>query len=374
MAKRRGHGEGSVYQRSDGRWTAYISLEDHSRKYFYGKTQKEVISKLQKGQRDKQQGILLTTPDQPLRVYLTRWLEVYKLTVRLSTYNIRRLMVQNHIIPALGHIPLQRLTPQDIRSFYASELERGLKGSTVVSYHVTLHKALDQAVKDGLLARNVCDLVDAPKIVKSEMKTLDREQAQRLLDAAKGHKLELLLMLAITTGMRQGELLGLRWSDIDMERGTLSVRRTIKRVGKYGILEMEPKTAKARRQILLPAFILAMLRKHETKQNEMREAAGDNWQNKGTVFCSDTGGYLEGQRLHKPFKKLLEKAGLPDMRFHDLRHSSATLLLAMNVHPKIVQELLGHSNITTTLNTYSHVLPSMHQEATQKMEDLFKRD
>lgn len=374
MAKRRGHGEGSVTLLKDGRWRAYISLGKNKRKYFYGKTQKEVIAKLQKGQREKQQGTLITTPDQPLKVYLTRWLEVYKPTVRLATYNIRRLIVQNHIIPALGDIPLQRLTPQEVRVFYASELERGLKGSSVGTYHVTLHKALDRAAKDGLIARNVCDLVDPPKSERVEMTTLNKDQALQFLSAARGHRLELLFTMAITTGMRQGELLGLRWSDIDMERGTLSVRRTIKRVGKYGIIETEPKTAKGKRQISIPPFILDMLRVHQDQQTALRMAAGEKWQDRGMVFCTDTGGYFEGQRVHKPFKQLLAAAGLPDIRFHDLRHSAATLLLAMKEHPKVVQELLGHSSITTTLMTYSHVLPIMHEEAMRKMGDMFKRD
>ncbi|HET8846374.1 MAG TPA: site-specific integrase, partial [Ktedonobacteraceae bacterium] len=220
----------------------------------------------------------------------------------------------------------------------------------------------------------ICDLVDPPKPIKVEMKTLDKDQSLRLLAAARGHKWEVLFTIAITTGMRQGELLGLRWADIDMERGTISIKRTVKRVGNYGIIETEPKTAKGKRQISLPPFILDMLRNHQEKQVALQEIAGEKWQNKGMVFCTEAGGYLEGQRIHKPFKRLLAAAGLPDIRFHDLRHSAATLLLAMNEHPKVVQELLGHSNITTTLNTYSHVLPSMHKEAMRKMGDLFKGD
>jgi integrase len=372
MAKRRGHGEGSVTQRKDGRWQAYISLDDHTRKYFYGKTQKEVVDKLQKGQGEKRQGTLITTPDQRLEVYLTQWLAAYKPAVRLATYNIKSYIVYGHIIPALGHVPLQRLTPQHIRAFYASEMNAGLKPQTVRGYHLTLHKALAQAVKDGLIARNVCDLIDPPKPIKREMQTLNEEQARLLLETAKGHRLEILLVLAIATGMREGEMLALRWSDIDMDRGVLFVRRTVKRVGKYGIVETEPKTAKSKRQITLPDFVVTALKQHGEKQQALKIKMGERWKDKGLVVCNHFGGFIETAFLTTRFKKLLKIAGLPNVRFHDLRHSAATLLFAMGVHPKIVQELLGHSSVVITMDVYSHALPSMHQEAMRKMDDIFR--
>jgi integrase len=374
MTKRRGHGEGSVIQRKDGRWQAYISLENHSRKYFYGKTQKEVIEKLQKAQREKHQGTLITTPDQRLEDYLTQWLEAYKPTVKLATYNMKSYAVRGHIIPAIGHIPLQRLTPQHLRAFYASELKTGLKPQTVRGYHATLHTALVQAVKDGLIAKNVCDVVDPPKPIKREMQTLNEEQARLLLETAKGHRFfETLLTLAITTGMREGEMLALRWSDIDMDRGVLFVRRTVKRVGKYGIVETEPKTTRSTRKIMLPDFVIAVLRSHEEKQQALRQKMGDRWRNKGLVICNHFGDVIETANLTIGFKKLLKVAGLPNVRFHDLRHSAATLLFAMGVHPKIVQELLGHSSVALTMDVYSHALPSMHGEAMRKMDDIFQR-
>lgn len=373
MAKRRGHGEGSVTQRKDGLWQSYITLENRKRKYFYGKTQKEVIDKLQKAQREKHQGTLITAPDQRLEVYLTHWLEAYKPAVRLATYNIKSYIVHGHIIPAIGHIPLQRLTPHHIRTFYATEMKAGLKPQTVRGYHLTLHKALVHAVRDGLIAKNVCDLVDPPKPIKREMQTLNEEQSRVLLEAAKGHRLEILLILAITTGMREGEMLALRWSDIDMDRGVVFVRRTVKRVGKYGMVETEPKTARSNRQISLPDFVVSALKKHMTEQDALKSKMGTRWQDKGLVICNHFGGYIETAFLTTRFKKLLSVAGLPNIRFHDLRHSAATLLFAMGVHPKIVQELLGHSSVAITMDVYSHALPSMHQEAMRKMDGLFRR-
>jgi integrase len=372
MTKRRGHGEGSVYLRTDGRWAAYISLEMGKRKYFYGKTQKEVVEKLQKGQREKHRGELILTPDQPLEKYLTSWLLWYKPTVRLGTYNMRCGVVMGHIVPALGHIHLRRLTSQEVRAFYASEMKVGLKPQTVRNFHMVLHLALRQAVQDGLITRNVCDMVDPPKPIRREMQTLNSEQAQRLLSAAKGHRLEMLLILAITTGMREGELLALRWSDIDMEKGVLSVRRTVKRIGKYGLVENEPKTARGKRQISLPVMVVEALKLYATKQQILQQKAGDKWKDLGLVICNRRGGVLHTTWMINTFKKLLAVAELPIIRFHDLRHSAATLFFAMGVHPKVVQEILGHSSIAITLDTYSHVLPSMHQDAMQKMDETFR--
>src|SRR5262249_936666 len=157
-------------------------------------------------------------------------------------------------------------------------------------------------------------------------------------------------------------LLGLHWQDIDFDTRSLYVRRTINRIGKFGLVESEPKTQRSRRKIILPAFVVDVLRRHREQQQVIREKAGLLLPGKGIVFCNMYGGYIEPTNLHDDFKRLLRSAQLPDIRFHDLRHSAATILLSMGVHPKIVQEILGHSNIGMTMDTYSHVFPSMQQE------------
>ena len=205
------------------------------------------------------------------------------------------------------------------------------------------------------------------------MKALNQEQALKLLEMAKGHRMSALLTLAVATGMREGEILGLRWSDIDMDKGMIFIRRTIKRVSPYGIIETEPKTAKGKRKIMLPDFVIEALKAHKVQQQTIREKA-IKWHNNDFVFCNHFGGLIETSRLYMDFKGLLQAANLPVIRFHDLRHSAATLLLSMGIHPKVVQELLGHSTIAMTLDTYSHVLPSMHEEAMRKMGDLFKKE
>jgi len=372
MAKRK-HGEGTVFQRKDGRYVARIRLEDGKTKQQYCKTEKEAQVALRKMLHEQEQATLAIGPQQTLKMYLEQWLEqVHKPSARsVGTYNMYRIVIQKHIIPSLGHIRLQRLTPQQVQAFYASKLNEGLSQKRVKSIHAVLHRALENAVKWNLVGRNVCDLVNPPIPKRHEIQPLTWEQAQRLLKAAHDHKLEALLTVAITTGMRRGELLGLHWQDIDFKTRSLYVRRSVNRIGKFGIVESEPKTQRSRRKITLPAFVIDTLKQHREHQKQVREKAGSQWREMDIVFCNVYGGYLEPSNLHDAFKRLLERAELPNIRFHDLRHSAATILLSMGVHPKIVQELLGHGNISMTMDIYSHVLPSMQQEAMDRLDNLF---
>jgi integrase len=374
MAKHRGHHEGSIYRReSDGRWVGSISLEDGGRKYLYGKTRKEVYDKLQKALQEQQQGTLPTGPKQTLRQYLEYWLEeLHKPTIRLSSYVKYRRLIHIHILPALGQVPLQKLAPQQVQSFYKQKSDAGLSPKMVNSIHGVLHKALDHAVRWKLVSGNVCDLVSPPRLVKREIQPLSAEQAKRLLEVARGHRLETLLVLAITTGMRRGELLALRWQDIDFEHHSLQVRRTVDFFAGYGgYVESEPKTAKGRRMIALPPFVIEALRQHRVEQLEVRLKAGADWEEHDLVFTGLRGNYLNPRYILKLFAQVLRGADLPHLRFHDLRHSAATLLLGMGVHPKVVQEILGHSHIGMTMDTYSHVLPSVQKEAMEKWGDIF---
>jgi integrase len=375
MARRK-HDEGSIFQRKDGRYVAQVRLENGKKKQRYFQTEKEANQALRKMLNEKEQGTLPTGPNQTLKVYLEQWIEqVYKLSViRTGTYYTYRSIINKHIIPTLGHVPLQKLTPQRIQAFYTKKLDEGLSAKTVSHFHTVLHKALEQAVKWNLMARNVCDLVTPPTSKRHEMKPLTPEQAQRLLEVAGEHKLEALLTLAVTTGMRRGELLALHWQDIDFSEGCLYVRRTISRIGKFGLVVSEPKTEKSKRKIALPLIVLVVLKQQQEHRLAMREKAGAEWKESDIVFCNRHGGYIEPANLFTDFKRLLKLAELPNIRFHDLRHSAASFLAKLNVHPKIVQELLGHSNISTTLDIYSHMFPSTHQEAMGKLDDLFKKD
>jgi integrase len=371
MARQR-HGDGSVFQRKDGRYVVQIVLENGRKKQYYFKQEKEALAARRKLLYEKERGMLATGPQQTLKVYLDRWVEeVYKPTVKPLSYQQYRSLIKNHLVPGLGNVSLQKLTPEKIQALYTQKLAEGYAPKTVALIHTVLHRALENAVRWNLVSRNVAKLVTLPHVERHESRTLTVEQARRLLEVARGSYIETLLLLAVTTGMRRGELLALRWEDVDFENGVVSIRRTMNRITGYGPVETEPKTKSSRRMIVLPGRVLKALKVHREQQNQERIKAGSEWHEQGLVFCNRYGGFMIPQYVGKVFHKLLAKASLPDMRFHDLRHSMATVLLAAGVHPKIVQERLGHSTIAMTMDIYSHVLPSMQQDVARRLDEMF---
>ena len=222
---------------------------------------------------------------------------------------------------------------------------------------------------DGLVPRNATEAVKPPQVRREEIHPLTPVQVKTLFEAAKGDRLESLYVLAVTTGLRQGELLGLKWDDVDMEAGTLQVRRTLT-TAKGGPVLSAPKTKASRRTVKLSKTALEALRSHLTRQLEDIDRVGSLWRENGLIFASEVGEPLDRREIStRRFKPLLERAGLPRVRFHDLRHTCATLLLSKNVNPKIVSEMLGHATIAITLDTYSHVLPTMQESAAKAMEE-----
>jgi integrase len=373
---RRRHGEGTVTLRKDGRYQADVSLGTDPktgkrlRITRYGKTEDEAYEKLHQALEEQRKGNLIKGNRLTVGVFLNEWLEnVHKPTLKLLTYFRYRDCLNLHIIPGLGHIQLQKLHQAQIQAFYAQKLDEGLAPSRVRFFHAILHKALDHAVKWEYVVKNVSDLVSLPRKIEREPQYLTKEQALHLLETLRGQKLEAIVSLALATGMRKGELLALRWSDIDLEDKTIQVRRTVSRLPEYGFYESEPKSKAGRRRIVLPDRIVEVLKQHRAEQEEVKRRVGEQWRNLDLVFTNQFGSYIEPNHVNKRFNAAVEAAGLPPMRFHDLRHSAATLLLAMNVHPKVVQQLLGHSNISITMDRYSHVLPSMGRDAMDDMDD-----
>lgn len=370
---KRGNGEGSIYRRkSDGRWVGSLSLPDGTRKVYYGKKQSEVIAKLDQAANDLRHGLLTVGSTTTLQEYLENWLEnVHKPTIRISTYLNYRKLLHNYLVPGLGKVKLQKLTPQQVQVFYSQKMSDGLAPKTINNIHGVLHKALDNAVKWNILSRNVCDAVTPPRIPRKEKNVLTKQQAHTLLEEVRTHRLEALFTLAITTGMREGELLALHWQDMNLEDCSIQVKRAVSYLKGYGYVESEPKTAKSRRMIMLPVFVVAILRRHKSQQEEQRREVGSAWMEKDLVFTNALGYFYSASTLRKVFRRFLVSIGLPHMRFHDLRHSAATILLAMNVHPKVVREILGHSQIAMTLDVYSHALPSLQEEVTKQWESEF---
>jgi integrase len=286
----------------------------------------------------------------------------------MTTYVNYRRVLDLYLIPTLGRLQIQKLTVRHLQMFY-SDLSKTLKSGRVRYIHSILHNALEHAVKEGLVARNVSQHVQLPRREKPELHVLTLEQASQLIEAARKERFKVLLTLAVTTGMRQGELLGLKWQDIDWEKRQIQVRRSIARMKGQSIIEIEPKTAGSRRKIALPSFVLDLLQEHRVRQQEIRQKAGDAWRNLDLVFCAWHGGYIYPSFLGHVFRKILAEAGLPHVRFHDLRHSAVTILLEMGVPAHVVQEIAGHSNISTTLGIYGHVLPGQQEKAVNKWED-----
>lgn len=371
---KRGNGEGSVYQTKNGLWRGSYWVPTAAglkRRYVSGKTRQECSKKLTKAMADRDGGLVFDAGSLTVGDHVTRWLEdSARGTVRVSTFERYEQIARLHVVPALGMIKLKSLTPAHLRNLYRERLDAGSAPASIHKMHTLLHKSLAQAVNDGLIPRNVADNLKLPRIDREEIDPLTAEEANRLIEAAAGDRLEAIYTIAIHTGLRQGELLSLRWEDLDLEAGALRVRRTLTRTkGTYSM--GEPKTKKSRRTVRLTTGAVAALRGHLERQLEEMDRLGSLYQPGGLVFASEAGGIINPSNLrNRSFTRLPRRAGLPpDTRFHDLRHTCATLLLSRNVNPKVVSEMLGHATIAITLDTYSHVLPDMQEKAAIALEE-----
>ena len=360
MAKRRSKGEGTVYfnDRID-RWVAQVTLPNGKRKTKSFRTQRKARDWKTDQLNKIREGIYVT--DERIRVgdFLDHYMEdVAKHSLRPRSYERHNSLVINHIKPELGNIRLNSLRPDQVQSFYTKKLNEGLSKRTVQYIHAVLHKALDQALKWGFVARNVTDLVEKPRPKRKEFTTWSADEVNRFLEAVTDHRWYPIYTLAVYTGMRQGEILGLYREDINLDRGVINVRHQVSAIPGQGLVISEPKSEKARRPITLPPSALDILETY-------LELVGVE---SGLVFMTSTGRPISPRNILRHFKSVVKKTGLPEIRFHDLRHTHATLLLAAGVHPKVVQERLGHSQISLTLDTYSHVIPSLQVEAADQFE------
>lgn len=373
---RRGHGEGSIYQRtSDGRWIATVELGwrngKRARKTVSGKTRREAAEKQKKLLYDQQQGLPIQVERQTVAQFLDTWLaDVVKPSVRPTTHRSYAGIVRLHLRPGLGHHQLTKLTPQHVQAFLNVKSTGKLTPRSVQYLRDVLRNALNQAVKWDLVPRNVATLVEPPRVEIYEPNFLTPVQARTLLATARGERLEALLAVALGMGLRQGEAMGLLWSDVDLVQGMLRVRRQLQRTG--GTLQLvELKTGQSRRTLIMPPTVAKALQDHLDRQKLERLAAGAEWQESGLVFTTGKGKPLDARNVSRNFKRLIIKAGLPDLRWHDLRHSCASLLLAQKVPHKVVMETLGHSQISLTMR-YSHMIPELQDLAADSMEQVLR--
>jgi integrase len=363
---------GSIYRRADGYWVASVSIGSYAarrRKVGYGRTRQEAQQALADALREQQHGVLIPGRSQTVGEFLTRWLEdTVRPGVRPLTFKSYSEITHQHLIPGIGRIRLTGLTPQHVQALVNEKARDGLSPRTVHYLRAVLRNALNKALRWSLVLRNVAELVDVPRIPRTERPTLDVNQARRFLAVTRDHNLEALYTVALALGLRQGEALGLKWEDIDFTARTLTVRRALQRIdGKLTFVE--PKSVTSRRTVPLPSIAIDALGRHRGRQVEGRYRSGPPW--RGLVFTSSVGTPLSARNIIRSFKGLLRAARLPrDIRFHDLRHSCASLLLAQGVSPRTIMETLGHSQVGLTLNTYAHVLPSLRRDAAEIMDRL----
>jgi len=371
---RRIAGQGTIFPRADGRWCAALDLgwQDgrRKRKYLYGSTADEVKDSLRRARDDRAAGLPVAVERQTVAQFLGRWLEdSVKPSVRPLPHEQYQQHDKPYLTPMLGNHQLAKLAPHHVRSFIRAKLGAGLSPRTVQLSIVILRRALEQAVKDGVCARNVAKLVDAPRWKRPEVKPWEKSEAARFLKTIKGERLEAAYLIAISCGLRRGELLGLRWSDVDFAGKTVTVAQALARVG--GKLQfIEPKSRQSRRVVPLHDGLVAALKNHRRRQLEERIAAGSRWHDNGLVFTSGIGTPLEPRALNKDFERIIADAELRRVRLHDLRHACASFLLAQGVHPRVVMELLGHSQISLTMDTYTHVMPDAMREAVTRVGGL----
>jgi integrase len=379
MPRKRGNGEGSIYRRTHGTWAAQYTVwtaEGRKRRSVSGKTRAEVSRKLTEAMANRDDGLVYDAGKLTVGEYLDKWLaDSVKGTVKETTYANYSYIIRVHISPALGRMHLKSLTPAHVRGFYGEKTHSDLSSATVKKMHVVLRKALSQAVSDGLISRNAADGVKPPRVSASgeEVNPLNPDECAAFLKASRGERLEALYVLAVHCGLREGELLALRWEDVDLEaaKPALFVRRTLTRgeEGRGWVVGGSTKSGKGRR-VRLTRRAVAALKEHRKHQLEERMRLAGLWQDQGLVFPSEIGSLLNPSNLrNRSFKRVKARSGVrEDLRFHDLRHTCATLLLSEGVNVKVVSEMLGHASITITLNTYSHVLPDMQDSAAEAME------
>lgn len=364
---KRAAGEGSIFKRGN-KWVAQVGSGDN-RETAYFRTQQEANKWRHEKNEYRKNGLNIAGAKTQLSIFLEEWLEVKKTSIRPNTFNDYAYTARNHIGPVLGKIKLCDLTPNHLQTLYTDEQKRGKSARTVIGIHAVMHCALQHALKLGLVSRNVADSVTRPKVPRKEMKVLDQDHALRLIQQAEGSRYQFLFWFAITTGLRQGELFGIKWEDVSWQNQKVQVKRQVQR-RKDGLKFCEPKSERGRRIITLGKTTISKLKDHYLGQQKEMIEKGEKWQNNDLIFCTPIGTPLEPANVLKVLKKCLRDAGLPQIRFHDLRHTAATLMLLEGINPKIVQERLGHKDISLTLNTYSHVLPSLQEEAAEKMDEL----
>ena len=371
MAKKRGNNEGTVYKRKDGRWCAQVSLSG-KRITKYAKTQRECHDWVREITNKIEHGMSFDATQLTLERYMESWLTGKDLSIRQNTARNYRRYAEQNILPVIGKMRLQNILPAHIRQLYLRMQAEGKGSRTIQLVHATLHCALKQAVKERLIGYNPMDAVERPKVETKEFHIFTESQARTFLEAASGHPYEVLFYLALTTGLRKGELLGLMWEDVDWEKGTLRIERQLQQAYSSSAVLVPTKTRSGRRQIKLGRIGLTMLEAHRQRQEAQKTLAGNTWRENGMIFTTGIGTYASQSKVSKEFKQILSENDLPDIRFHDLRHTSLSLLLDIGTPVNTVQHRAGHSKASVTTDIYGHVMAHSQDAAAENIEQIVK--
>jgi integrase len=373
--RKRASGESSIYRDDDGRWHGFVSMGQkengrRDRRHVSGAKRADVVAKVRAIEAKRDAGMVDAAGRAPtVGEWLDHWLDnIASRKVRARTLESYRSTVRLHLRPGIGHHRLDRLQPEHLEQLYAALAEKGLSPASILRAHRVLSRAVRVASQRGKVARNVATLVDPPAVKRPQRALpLSAAEAREVMSAAHSHRNAARWTVALAVGLRQSEALGLRWSDVDLDNGTLSVRRGLHRVRGQGLIYEEPKADRSRRTLALPAQLVDALRAHRAAQLEERITAGPLWQDHDLVFAQPNGRPIERKSDWRAWKTLLRDAGVREVRLHDGRHTAATLLLSEGVHPRVVMEVLGHAQMRTTTDTYSHVMPALGRDAADRM-------
>ena len=369
MTKRRGNNEGSIHQRKDGNWRAQITLEGN-RLSFSAKTRRECQSWIKNTLNQIDDGLSFSSTKLTLKEFLTSWLISKKSSLRQSTYTHYEQLSRTYINPYIGNKKIKDLKPENIQLLYNHLQDKEIGIPTIEKIHSVLHSACSQAVKMGIIPRNPANATIPPKSPEKEMRILDGSQVSQMLTTARGHRWESLYHLAVTTGMRQMEILGLKWTDLDWIRKTIRVERQLIRPKGDKVKFSHPKTKHGKRGVALGPRTIDILRAHYENQHAEIQKAGEKWRETGLIFTTSTGSAIHPRNLLRNYKALLRDSGLPQIRFHDLRHTAASLMLNNGIPVIIVSRRLGHARPSITLDIYGHIIPSMQSKAAELMDEL----
>ncbi|MDP9459310.1 MAG: site-specific integrase [Actinomycetota bacterium] len=371
---KRANGESSIVKGDDGRWHGWVSMGlkeggRRDRRHVASVKRADVVRMVRDLERKRDAGTAGAAGRAPtVGAWLEHWLDtVAARKVRPSTLVRYRQLVTNQLVPGVGHHRLDRLQPEHVEKLYADLLAGDLSPASVLQAHRVLSRAVRVAMQRDKVARNVCTLVDAPSVERQEVDPLTGQESRRVLDAARGHRNAARWSVALALGLRQGEALGLTWDAVDLDVGTLTVRQALQRQPGKGLVFVQPKSRAGRRTVALPGPLRNALRAHRTAQLAERVAAGSVWRDNDLVFCQENGAPIDPRSDHRAWRSLLAEAGVRPARLHDARHTAATLLLQQGVPARVAMEILGHSQISLTLGTYSHVAPELAKDAARRM-------